>query len=423
LNVPKYLLLLTFTGFVMAVVSGVPGFAYAALIPGTALALSYLFEPPAGFSIEREMDGDSTSIGRTLTVRVRLRVRRGSGVVAVRDHVSPALEVIEGSNKRVFLKLPGRELEVEYTYKLRGTKRGRHTVSPVEIEGHSLLRNMQPSYAVFGKTEVVRVAPRIKDVPRVFVSRLFSKMTAGEHGYSHIGNPSTDFREIREYRPGDPLRAVNWKATARTGRALVNEYEPEGRTTVMLFIDATNTMSAGGEGSTAIENAVGLAISLVRILLKINLRVGLYVIGPGKFETPRSGAAAMENFSRLLASVGVSGREEDLNGAVGKVKKTLMGKEPVTILITNLTPSNLYEVREAVKTMKRLSGRNKTVVVDLNPYWAISDELGSLAHYQKLRFGEELATEVVHWAISREPEGVVMKRILGAMNCDRRGRS
>ncbi len=422
MNVPKYLLFLTFAGFVMAVVSGVPGFAYAALIPGTTLALSYLFEPPAGFSIEREIDGDSTSIGRTLTVRVRLRVRRGGGVVVVRDHVSPGLEIIEGSNKRVFLKLPGKELAVEYTYKLRGTKRGRHTVSPVEVEGHSLLRNMQPSYAVFGKTEVVRVAPKIRNVPRVFVSRLFSKMTAGEPGYSHIGNPSTDFKEIREYRPGDPLRAVNWKATARTGRTLVNEYEPEGRTTAMLFIDATSTMSAGGKGSTAIENAVGLAISLVRALLRINLRVGLYVVGPGKFETPRSGAAAMENFSRLLASVGVSGREESLNGAVEKVKKALMGKEPVTILITNLTPSNLYEAKEAVKMMKRISGRNKAVVVDLNPYWTISDELGSLAHYQKLRFGEELATEIVHWDVSKEPEGVVLKKILGVMNGVRHGR-
>lgn len=129
-----------------------------------------------------------------------------------------------------------------------------------------------------------------------------------------MGGPtSTDFREIREYRPGgDPLRKINWKATARLGDVLVNEYEPEGRATVMLYLDTTEEVAVGNVFHGALESSLGLALSLVALLLRNDFRVGLYLAGSRKLITPpRTGIQALSTFTRALLSAGPSVREDE----------------------------------------------------------------------------------------------------------------
>ena len=70
-----------------------------------------------------------------------------------------------------------------------------------------------------------------------------------------IGVATTDFREIRNYVYGDPVKNINWKATARCTSPqawpLTNEYEVEGKKTVWIFQDASRFLEVG----TDIENA------------------------------------------------------------------------------------------------------------------------------------------------------------------------
>ncbi|MCC6746579.1 MAG: DUF58 domain-containing protein [Deltaproteobacteria bacterium] len=87
---------------------------------------------------------------------------------------------------------------------------------------------------------------------------------------------SSDLRELREHSPGDPFKNIAWKATARTGRLMVREFESEIMTTHWLLLDISPTMrEPAAPGQSKLDHALGLAAGLARAALDRGDRVGL----------------------------------------------------------------------------------------------------------------------------------------------------
>jgi uncharacterized protein (DUF58 family) len=73
---------------------------------------------------------------------------------------------------------------------------------------------------------------------------------------SRVGD-SEEFRSLRDYRPGDPLRAIHWRSWARTGRPVVKEHQEEYFTRHALVVDtaATTPMAKARSGYDAARSA------------------------------------------------------------------------------------------------------------------------------------------------------------------------
>ena len=84
------------------------------------------------------------------------------------------------------------------------------------------------------------------------------------------------FASIRDYTPEDPMKTINWKASARTGRLMVNTFASTISSGVRIFLDVRMDpeMQYGEEQR---EDAVALAASLIRSLVRKNLDVSLAV--------------------------------------------------------------------------------------------------------------------------------------------------
>jgi len=409
-----FLVALTFLPFALAIVTGVLGFAYMSLIPAVVLAYGLLTDPPSSVTVERSVSSRKLRIGETVEVRVHLRVETGAGIVMVGDVIPPGLELVEGKNRRVFFKHVGKPLDVEYRYILRVLKRGRHVLSPVEFIGRDLLDVGRVSYALLGDEVVIEASPDYVPTKRFLSRKLAVRESRPSSHRAKMGSVSTDFKEIREYRPGDPIKFVNWKATARFNEPLVNEYEPEGRAKVMVYLDTTETMGVGTVVSGALEAAIGLTLSLLSFLLRNDFRVGLYLVGSRKLVSPRTGVQALSTFSRLLLNAGPSTERESLTLAVERSRGVLKGSTTITLFVTNITPYNADEVSEAVESVLRLT-RGRVVVVDVNPYPQIDALLGSLAALHKASLGEELGVRVVQWNPTGEGLARGTKKVLWVM--------
>lgn len=409
-----FLVSATFLPFALALLTGIPGFAYMGLIPAAVLSYGLVVDPPSGISVERTVERTRLRVGEKTRVRVRLRVEKGSGTVLVSDVLSPGLEVIDGSNRHAFFKHPGKPLEVEYEYEVRALKRGRHVVSPVEVIGIDLLQTGRTSYALLGEKVGIDVTPDFVSVRRRVTKKLRTKDSRPSSHLSKLGPVSTDFKEIREYRPGDPLKFFNWKATARLGEPLVNEYEPEGRAKIMVYLDTTGEMGVGTVVNGALESAVGLTLSLIAFLLRSDFRVGLYLVGSERFETPRTGIQAISTFAKLLLHAGPSISDESLPLAVERSRTLLEGSRATAVFITNITPYNFEDVLRAVRGVAKVTG-GRVVVVDVNPYPQLSEVVGSLAAMEKLKLGEDLGAVVVHWDPRKEDLSKGLKKVLWVM--------
>ncbi len=112
-----------------------------------------------------------------------------------------------------------------------------------------------------------------------------------------------DFERVREAVPDDPLRYINWRATARTGRLMATELAPERDQPVIACLDHGRLMGVGAGPLTKFDHAINAALLLLHVALRTGDRAGLVAFADKVTATvePRSGAAQLR---RLLDAIG-----------------------------------------------------------------------------------------------------------------------
>lgn len=103
-----------------------------------------------------------------------------------------------------------------------------------------------------------------------------TRATAGEQVARAKGD-GIEFADLRPFVPGDRVRRINWRASARRGALWVNEAHPERNADIVLFLDTF--AEAGGGGGGTLAAAVRAATALAARYLDHRDRVGLVRLG------------------------------------------------------------------------------------------------------------------------------------------------
>jgi uncharacterized protein (DUF58 family) len=123
---------------------------------------------------------------------------------------------------------------------------------------------------------VVRVYPRAGGV-RASPAPAATTATTGSH-VSRARGEGIEFAEVREYRPGDRVRALNARVSARRGRPYVNDRHPERSADIVLFLD-TFTGAEGPDGRGTLDDALRAATAIAEHHLARRDRVGVVRFG------------------------------------------------------------------------------------------------------------------------------------------------
>jgi len=100
----------------------------------------------------------------------------------------------------------------------------------------------------------------------------------GETHSRKVGE-SGEFHGIRPARPDDPPRQINWRATARAGRSLANEYDLDKTGDILLILDARPTPLGPAVDQRLFSIARAAAVGLSDSFLRVKSRVGLGLFG------------------------------------------------------------------------------------------------------------------------------------------------
>ncbi|ASJ02199.1 hypothetical protein A3L09_02415 [Thermococcus profundus] len=384
---------------------------YLSLFPLFALAIGLAIRPPAGVAVEREVGKGPYRPGDEIPLRIRLRVEGGMGFILLRQPLPPEVELVEGSNVWAVFKGP-RKLEKEFTIKIRVPRRGRYTLPQAEVYVEPLLKFGPGGVIPAGDVLTVTVLPLVKPPRRVRTVNTRSQIPIPLTSYSLTGPISTDFKEIREYRPGDPVKFINWKASARRGDVLVNEYEREGKKTVMFYVDARAAMGVGSFMENPLEYAVSLVASLAYYFLRRGYNVGLYVVGRGELLMPSPGNRQLYAMVKKLMEVELSqGTGEGFVGAFKKSERVLIQYSPLLVVVSNLLDSE--ELRTALKSvMKYYKGRPPAMVFDLFPYSMFEGKEVELIRLKKLAVENDLRglAHVFQWDVRKTDVSSVLSK-------------
>jgi len=126
-------------------------------------------------------------------------------------------------------------------YRVRCTARGLYRFGPVELEAGD-------PFGIAGVGRELAAAEQIAVLPKVLRVPAFEQLIGHplmEETVAHsLAHDPTALRGIRPYRPGDAMRAINWRATARTGELQTNEFDPTSLAAVRLLLDVRSLQKA-----------------------------------------------------------------------------------------------------------------------------------------------------------------------------------
>ena len=105
-------------------------------------------------------------------------------------------------------------------------------------------------------------------------NKLADETISGQYRSAFRGR-GIEFEEVREYSPGDDVRAIDWKVTARSRKPQIKVYREERELTVMLAVDVSASTMGGTRGQTKENLIAQLGAVLTFIALKNNDKVGL----------------------------------------------------------------------------------------------------------------------------------------------------
>ncbi len=97
---------------------------------------------------------------------------------------------------------------------------------------------------------------------------------AGDY-HSVFKGRGMNFEEVREYQPGDEIRAIDWNVTARLGSPFVKKFTEERELTVMLIVDVSASGNFGSTSQSKRELAAEVACLLAFSAIRNNDKVGL----------------------------------------------------------------------------------------------------------------------------------------------------
>ncbi|HVS86306.1 MAG TPA: DUF58 domain-containing protein [Gaiellaceae bacterium] len=342
--------------------------ALAAPFALAALAGAVLLRNPrveAQLSLDRDRALEDEEVQATVT----LTAAEGSEWVELFLPLPEQLKAVAPNPRAV--ELPAgepRKLELP----LRCERWGAFALGPLYLRGRDAL-GFHSWEGQAGQPQPLRVYPSVETL-HALLPPLETQVFVGNQ-VSRTRGDGIEFADVRQWAPGDRIKRVNWRASARRGELWVNEQHPERNTDVVLFLDTFAEVRTGVRGTH--DLAVRAATSLAHRYLERKDRVGLVSFGGHlSWLLPHSGTVQLYKIVDSLLQTDVV-----LTFAARGVDILPPRTLPPKALVLALTP--LLDRRSAKALLDLRARGYDLVVIEVSPVEFVTpadDTLSQLAY-------------------------------------------
>jgi len=162
----------------------------------------------------------------------------------------------------------------EYVYSVRPVERGEYHFGRLHLFASSPLRILSKRYSV-DQQQTVAVYPSYIQMRKYEFLAFGNKLNAaGLKKIRRLGH-TMEFEQIKNYIPGDDVRTINWKATAKTGSLMINQFQDEKSQPIYSIIDTSRAMKMPFEGLKLLDYAINSALAFSNIALIKGDKAGL----------------------------------------------------------------------------------------------------------------------------------------------------
>lgn len=309
------------------------------------LLLLYLKQP-----IEACRDAPSSlPLGVSRHIKLRLyNQAKQSKTLQVYDHY-PESMAVEGLPLSLSIGA-GQTADIEY--KLTAIERGKYTFPFVQIHLDSLLGLWQRNILLEVVSET-HVYPNFAAISQY-------ALLATDNNLSQMGiikkrrrGEGQDFHQLREYRQGDALRQIDWKATSRSLKLISREYQDERDQEIIFLLDCGHRMLAKEDELSHFDHTLNAILLLSYVALRQGDAVGLGTFsGESRWIPPRKGYHTIQQILNTIYDLQPSSESPDFGKAATDVMMRHK-KRALIIILTNIRDEDSDDLLPAINLLRK----------------------------------------------------------------------
>jgi uncharacterized protein (DUF58 family) len=296
------------------------------------------------------------------------------------------------------LKLGAGEKKI-LSYNIRPVKRGVYSFGAINIYVSNSIGFVQKRYR-FSEDMNVPVYPSFMQMRKYEILAISNHLTtSGIKKIRRIGS-NAEFDQVKEYVQGDSYRTINWKATSRKNKLMVNQYQDEKSQPVYGVIDMGRVMRMPFEEMSLLDYAINASLVISNIALIKQDKAGIITFS-NKVQSMLPAErrhAQLHKILELLYNQKTGYQESDFEKLFITVKRKINHRS-LLLLYTNF--ETLAGMERQLKYLRRLSKEHLLVVIFFE-----NTELTDFIH-QKARTTEEVYNKVIAEKFAYEKRVIV----------------
>lgn len=293
----------------------------------------------------------------------------------------------------VNLSIPEQQ-HAEIQYKIIANERGKLTFPQVQIK-------LQSVFKFWRINHYLPVVSETKVYPN-FAAISHYALLATDNSLSQMGiikkrrrGEGQDFHQLREYREGDAMRQIDWKATSRVQKLISREYQDEKDQEIIFMLDCGHRMMAKDDDLSHFDHTLNALLLLSYVALRQGDAVGLITFSgeDQRWFSPRKGQHNVQNILNTVYDLQPSTSSPDYSKAATDLL-IRHKKRALVIVLTNTRDEDADDLLPAITILKKrhlvlLASLRETSIGDMldKPIEDLNDALDNSAahHYLQQR--------------------------------------
>ena len=260
----------------------------------------------------------------------------------------------------IHLELQGRA-EKSVSYELTPVIRGEYEFGVVNIFASTYISLVQRRFRS-GEPMQVPVYPSVLQMKQ-YEMLAFHRLTSQEglRKIRRIGH-SYEFDQIKNYVQGDDYRSINWKATGRFNKLMVNQYDDERSQQVYCLIDKSRTMKMPFNGLSLMDYAINTSLAISNVVLKKYDKAGLITFSDKIGTTIKADRKGNQLNKILHALYKEKERPNEANyELLYHIARKLINGRSLVLLYTNF--ESMYALDRVLPLLRRINKFHLLIVI------------------------------------------------------------
>ncbi len=320
----------------------------------------------------------------------------------------------------------------EFTFYLNPVERGKYSFGKVHVFTTSALGLFERRHS-FNLEKEIAVYPsflNLQNIELLSFAKLQHKL--GLKSIRKTGN-NKEFDQTRDYITGDELKHINWKATARKNKLMVNQYRDEREQDIYCLIDMGRNMKMPFKGMSLLDYSINSSLALSKVVLKNYDKIGL-VTYSNKIHTIQPSDNKHNQLLKMneaLYHQTTDFKESTMEPLFAMIKRKITHRS-LLIIYTNF--ESIHSMRRQLEVLKQLSKSHLVILISFENTElknVLNENAGSVKDiylktitekfmFEKRVLMQELLKSGIHSILST-PEGLTVDTINKYLEVKARG--